>query len=112
MNTYLHCAIALHVMHLQCPWNEFPGHFATDIFLNTVSQILSTERHATLIVIELHVINEEAAEFFQIAAVIRIEKRRIQRCDGLFQFHLRFNVFQRRNSLGLRPSGQQCQQGQ
>src|SRR5258708_40244738 len=86
VNTYLHCAIALHVMHLQCPWNEFPGHFATDIFLNAVSQILSAERHAALIVIELHVINEEAAELLQITPVIRIEERGIQRCDGLFQF--------------------------
>jgi len=33
MNTHLDRAIALQGMHLQCPWNEFPCHFAADILL-------------------------------------------------------------------------------
>ena len=33
MNTDLDCAIALHGIHLQRTWDEFPCHFAADILL-------------------------------------------------------------------------------
>ncbi len=62
VHTHLNRAIALHGMDLQRPRNEFSGHFAADILLYAIGQFLSAESHAALIVVELHVIDEEAAE--------------------------------------------------
>src|SRR5229473_1027400 len=38
VNPHLNRAIALHVMDLQCPWNEFSSHFAADILLYAFGQ--------------------------------------------------------------------------
>src|SRR5580700_4700275 len=91
VHSHLHRSIAFHVMDLQRPWNQFPRHFAADILLYAVRQILPSERDAALIVVELHILDEKAAELIQITPVISIKKRRIQRRDGLIQFLLRFN---------------------
>jgi len=44
MDAHLDRAIALHVIHLQRPWNEFAGRFATDILLYAVGQCGLAER--------------------------------------------------------------------
>jgi len=34
MYTHLDSAIAVHGIHLECPRNQFPAHFAADVFLH------------------------------------------------------------------------------
>src|SRR6266481_8915363 len=59
VHSHLHRAIALHVINLQRPRDEFPRHSAADILFDAIGQCRSAERHATLIVIELHVLDKE-----------------------------------------------------
>jgi hypothetical protein len=47
MNSNLHRAIALHVIHLQRPRNEFPGHSAADIPLYALGQCRSAQGYST-----------------------------------------------------------------
>src|SRR5713226_562086 len=112
VHPHLHRAIALHVIDLQRPRNQFPRHFVADILLDAIGQFLPAERHAALIMIELHVVYEECRELFQVAPVIGIEQRHIQRCDGLIQLRLRLNVFQGRHRLSLCLAGKQVRQRQ
>src|ERR1700732_5405124 len=72
VNAHLNRAIALHVIDLQSPWNEFPGHFATDILLYTIGQFLFPECHSTLIVIKLHIVDKKRGKLLQVASVIGI----------------------------------------
>ena len=59
MNTHLYRTIALHVIHLYCPRQEFPGHFAADILPYASDQIFFTQCYSTLIVIKLHIVGDE-----------------------------------------------------
>ncbi len=59
VNTHFQRAISLHVIYLHRPWHEFPGHLAADVLLYTIRQIHFAECYPTLIVIELHIVDEE-----------------------------------------------------
>src|ERR1700730_14860655 len=67
VNAHLDCAITLHMMNLQSPWNEFAGHFAANILLYTVGQVLFAACHSALIVIKLHIVGKERGKLLQIA---------------------------------------------
>src|SRR5712692_7853120 len=58
---HLHRTIALHVINLQCPGNEFAGHFAANILLDALRQVLPAKSYATLVVVELHVFHKKTA---------------------------------------------------
>lgn len=81
MNTQLDGAIAAQGIDLERPWNELPAHFAADVLLYAFGQILPADAQSIQIVIELHIVYEERAEFFQIAPVKGIEERGVQRRD-------------------------------
>jgi len=65
MDAHLDRAIALHVIHLQRPWNEFAGSFAADILFDAVGQRGLAEGDATLIVVKLDILDKERAELLQ-----------------------------------------------
>src|SRR5260221_4387566 len=95
VNTHLNRAIAPHGIDLQTAWNEFSGHFAADILLYAIGQFLFAKCHSTLIVKKLHIVGKEGSELLQIATVVGIEQRRVERCDHLVKFLLGLNAFQR-----------------
>jgi hypothetical protein len=103
MDAHLDCAIALHVIHLQSPWNEFAGRFAADILLDAVGQCGLAEGETTLIVVKLDIIDKEGTELLQIAAVVGVEEGGIERGDGLVQFGLGIDVLERRDRLSAGP---------
>src|SRR5260370_32079269 len=80
VNADLDRAIALHLMDLEGAGDQFtPDIAATNVLLDAFGQVLSAESYATLIVIELYVVDEEGPELFQIAAVEGIENGCVQR---------------------------------
>src|SRR5580692_4268691 len=83
MDTHLDRAIALHVIHLQRPWNEFTGRFTADILFYAVGQCGFAEGEATLVVVKLDILDKEGAELLQIATVVGVEQGGIQSSDGL-----------------------------
>jgi hypothetical protein len=99
MDAHLDRAIALHVIHLQRPWNEFAGRFAADILFDAVGQCGLAEGDATLIVVKLDILDKERAELLQIATVVGVEQGSIQCGDGSSAWELMF--FQRGDSLSV-----------
>src|SRR5689334_3580534 len=72
-------AVSLHVMNLQGSRDEFPSHFAADVFLYAVCERRSAERDTALIVIELDVVREERRKLFEVAAIVGIKESGIER---------------------------------
>src|ERR1041385_1991791 len=80
--TDLDGAIALDAMRLQRATDQFSLHvFTADVVFDAFRQFVYAQNHAIPVVIELQVVGEEGPELCQIAAVIGIEKRRVQRLD-------------------------------
>src|SRR5437879_12270910 len=67
VHPHFHRAIALHVIDLQRTWNELSRRFAADILLDAIGQFLPAKRHSAVIVVELHVVDEEGGELLQAA---------------------------------------------
>jgi hypothetical protein len=63
-------------------------------------------------VVKLHVIDEKGGELLQIAAVVGIENRGIERRDGFVEFRLRFGVLESRHRLGVHMRGNQGEQSE
>jgi hypothetical protein len=112
MNASLEKAITLHVVNLQRPGNEFAGDLAADVFLDAVGQGRFAQGNASLIVVELDVVHEEGLELVQVALVVGVEKRSVERGANAVQFRLTFNLVERRNVLRVRRQGKRNQQTQ
>jgi hypothetical protein len=65
-------AVSLHVKNLQRTRDEFARGIATDVLLHAFGQGRGAERNASLIVVELYVVDKERLEFLQIAFVAGI----------------------------------------
>jgi len=67
-----------------------------------------TLRQSALIVIELHIVCQQAVELLQVAMVVSVKKLPVERGDCLFEFRLRLDFLKRGDSF-LRPYGHACQ---
>ena len=78
-------SISFHVINLQRSGDELAGHLSADVLPDGVSQRRFAQRHSALIVIELHVVDEERFELVQVALVVGVEERCIQCCACAIQ---------------------------
>lgn len=85
-------AIPLHVVNLQCSGNEFASRFSANVLLHAFRERHFTERDAALIVVELDVVGKERGKFLEVAAIVRIEERGIERRNRFVEFRLIFDV--------------------
>src|SRR5256885_1627667 len=99
VDAHFDSAISLHVVNLQRSGNEFPSHFAANVFLYAVSERRSAKSGTALIVIELDVVGEERRKLFEVAAIVGVKESAIERGNGFVQFGLRFDVVERQHSL-------------
>ena len=53
VNANLHRAIVCNGIYLECPWNEFSGHLATDVVLHTLNQTLPSAAQVHPVVLPL-----------------------------------------------------------
>ena len=53
--------------------NEFTGHLATDIVLDSLDERWASAAQAGLVVIELDIVGDQRSEFLQIAVVVGVE---------------------------------------
>ena len=70
---------------------------AANVFLDAFDQSFVPQSYATLVVIELHVVNEECAELFEVASVIGIEDGCVEGGNGFVEVRLRLDVLDRGN---------------
>src|ERR1700690_3921739 len=78
--------VSIYGIHLERSGDEFAGNLAADVLLESVNQGLLADAESTLVVIELHIIREIVSEIRQVAGVVHIEDRGIQRRNGAEEF--------------------------
>jgi hypothetical protein len=90
-------AVSLHVEGLQR--DKLTRGLSADIFLDAIGERGLAQRDAALVVVELDVVSEERFEFLQVAFVVGIKQRRIQRGDGPVEFGLIGDLIERQGVL-------------
>ena len=86
VHTNFYRAIVGNSIDLKCPWNEFSDHFPADVVPDAFNRSLPGTAEAAYVMIKLQIVRQKRAKFLEIAAVVSIEKLRIQRLDCLKQW--------------------------
>jgi len=86
MHTHLDRAVTTHGIHLEGSRNELATYFAADVFLHGFGQVLSAEGHSTLIVVELHIVDEKGGKLLQIALVVGVKEGTVEGFNRASQF--------------------------
>ena len=92
---------ALHGVDLQRGGGELAGDLAADVFPNAGGEGGVAEGDSTLVVVELHVVGEEARELRQIAMVVGVEDLRVEGTDGFLQIGLGVDLVEGGDGWGL-----------
>src|SRR5713226_8192524 len=84
--TNFYRAIVGNSIDLKCRWNEFSDRFPADVVPDAFDCSLPGTAEAAYVMIKLQIVRQKRAKFLEIAAVVSIEKLRIQRLDCLKQW--------------------------
>jgi hypothetical protein len=85
MRADLECAIVAEPIHLERAWNEISPHLAADVLPRAVQEGLLSDGESIVIVEELQVLCDQAAERLQVAGVEGIEQRGVETRNRLDQ---------------------------
>src|SRR4051812_34253579 len=107
VNTGFERAVSFHMKSLHA--DEFARGLAADVFLQAVGQRRLAERDTSLIMVKLHIVNEEGFKLAKITPVVGVKQRGIKRRDRFIQLLLIRDLVQRQDVLRFGAAEGECQ---